>query len=547
MTRSLGARAWPGAVFLTLAIFGVTPPASAQCEIDKFTGSGVNQKDQFGFSLAAEGLLAAAGCFKCDDQGGESGAVYVFAYDGYAWIQTGRLAATDGAPFDHLGTDVALDPGGAGAVAGAPDDDRPLLTDAGAAYVFFDAGASWVQHAKLTASDAANGAHFGFALATDGVLVAVGAPDEAGGGAVYLFRLFGAQWLEVQKLEAPDAHPGAQFGYDVAFDGTTLAVGSRRFDRPGAVGAGKVYLYVQAGPTWTLQDTVASIDPMTGDNFGSSLSIDGGRLVVGAPHDDDQGFGPNSNTGVAFHFARSGSSWSFVEKILPPATSHGFSIALALDGDSLLVGAYLDKEIGADGGSAHVFELDGGSFDHVYKILLSDHVPLSEVGGAVALAGDLALVSSEFDDDVASNAGAVYGFSVSERNCQPLYAWPDTISLSAGGAQAWTLDIGLVLAGSIYWVLGSLTDAGGFFVGPTFVPLAPDAYFKLTIQAKNGPNLPNSLGVLDANGDATAAIVLPPGGDPGLAGLELFHAYVLDHPVFGIAFGSNLTKVVLVP
>ena len=46
----------------------------------------------------------------------------------------------------------------------------------GAAYVFAKVGATWVQQAELTASDAANGDEFGWSVSISGSTVAIGAP-----------------------------------------------------------------------------------------------------------------------------------------------------------------------------------------------------------------------------------------------------------------------------------------------------------------------------------------------------------------------------------
>lgn len=520
-------------------------PALAQCEVDKFAGSGVQQQDQFAYALAVDGMVAVAGCLKCDHAAGESGAAFILEYDGFGWVQVAQLQATDGQAFDHLGFDVDISVVGQVAVAGAPDEDRPGLTNAGAAYVFYDGPSGWVQYVKLVAGDAAAGDRFGASVAAVDKVVVVGAPNKGSGGAVYVFRRTGPNWNQVQKLTAPDWTPGAQFGYSVDFDGTTIVVGARFWDAPGADGAGKAYAFTPSGGTWVLADELVSPDGVTNDHYGSSVAVDGDNLVVATPDDDDQGFNQNSNTGVAFHYSRDGSSWSFVGKVLPPQTSHGFGTSVSLSGSTLLVGAFLDKTIGMDAGAAHVFELSEGTFQHAYRILTSDHDAFDELGGAVALSGDLALVSADFDDDQGWNSGAAYSFSVSERNCRPLYAWPDELSLAAGGAQTWAIDAGPGWDGELYWVLGSLSTVGGF-AGSVYIPLDFDIYFKLTAQQKNGPNFPNSFGVLGPDGVTSSAFQIPPGLDAELAGLELFHSFLIfDSVTFDVEFASNLTSVVL--
>ena len=75
----------------------------------------------------------------------------------------------------------------------------------GAAYVFrtTDGGATYVQVAKLTAADAAANDHFGYSVAIDGSTIAVGTYY---GEAAYVFRTSdgGATYDQVAKLTASD-------------------------------------------------------------------------------------------------------------------------------------------------------------------------------------------------------------------------------------------------------------------------------------------------------------------------------------------------------
>ena len=73
-------------------------------------------------------------------------------------------------------------------------------------------------------------------------------------------------------------------------------------------------------------------------------------------------------------------------------------------------------------------------------------------------------------------------------------------------------------------------------------PLVLDAYTLHTIAAASGPLLPGSLGLLDADGRATAQVVVPPGSDPALAGLQLHHAFGLIDPTAGPAQAVTLVS-----
>ena len=148
------------------------------------------------------------------------------------------------------------------------------------------------------------------------------------------------------------------FGFAVGVVGDTAVVGVP--DR----GSGAVYVFtrapgaprqdceITAAPAlvWSQQQVLtadADADPVA--EFGMSLAIDGGTLVVGAPTGDLE-------RRAAYVFAVSGGSWSLQQKLAPPADSiwdDFFSHSVALRGDTL---------IAADRARAHVFARSGGTW-----------------------------------------------------------------------------------------------------------------------------------------------------------------------------------------
>jgi hypothetical protein len=121
------------------------------------------------------------------------------------------------------------------------------------------------------------------------------------------------------------------------------------------------------------------------------------------------------------------------------------------------------------------------------------------------------------------------------------------ISVSAGGKQTLTLSAGAAHAGDVYLILGSLSGtAPGLPIAPFLLPLNPDPYFFHTLNHPNQSPLVNTLGVLDAAGEATAAFQLGFASPPGLSGLTLHHAAVLLDPVSAKPTGvTNAVKLLL--
>jgi len=121
----------------------------------------------------------------------------------------------------------------------------------------------------------------------------------------------------------------------------------------------------------------------------------------------------------------------------------------------------------------------------------------------------------------------------------------DTLSVAKIGKQPLHIDAGPSYAGRPYWMLGTFTGTtpGIMLANGTHLPLNPSAYLNFTVSHPNSAVLSNSLGTLDASGQATAFFILPH-VPPSVAGLVIHHAYVLLQPV---DFASNAVEVTLVP
>lgn len=130
----------------------------------------------------------------------------------------------------------------------------------------------------------------------------------------------------------------------------------------------------------------------------------------------------------------------------------------------------------------------------------------------------------------------------------PLVASPSSISVSSGGVQSLSLDAGVSHASENYWLAGSLTGTTpGLTVGSVTIPLVPDAWFEWCLLYPNVGPLGNTMGSLDANGQATATITLPAGLDPGLSGLTVWHAFAAWTPGQLPSFASPAVSLTLVP
>jgi drug/metabolite transporter superfamily protein YnfA len=309
--------------------------------------------------------------------------------------QQQKLEALDAARDDRFGESVAIS--GETVVVGAPFDNGAGGEDQGSAYVFVRSGGVWSQQQKLEASDPAAFDIFGNSVAISGETIVVGAPFDDGAvgntqGSAYVFVRSGGVWSQQQKLETADA-PGGQFGASVAISGEAIVAGA-----PSDGPAGSAYIFVRSDGTWSQQQKLEVSDATAFANFGASVAISGETVVVGA-HTDDGAAG--SNQGAAYVFVRSGGVWSQQQKLeaSDAAALERFGFSVAISGETIVVGAFLDNGAAGDGqGSAYVFERSDGVWSQQQKLEASDAAAFDHFGNSVAINGMTIVVGAEDND-----------------------------------------------------------------------------------------------------------------------------------------------------
>ncbi|MBL7784175.1 MAG: HYR domain-containing protein [Saprospiraceae bacterium] len=319
--------------------------------------------------------------------------------------------ATDGAAGDWYGNSVDVD--GSRAIVGAPYDDNGKGTNSGAAYILEkDVLGNWTQVAKLVVPDGDADDLFGNSVAIDGNLVIVGANKYAGKGAAFIFSGSGATWTLAKKLIASDGAANDDYGISVDITGTHAIVGADLDDVESKVDQGSVYIY-SAASSWGAEVKRTASDGGTNDNFGISVGLDGNNAVVGSRYDDD--FGVNSGAAYIFGKDQGGANnWGQMTKLTASDASAGdyFGSSVAISGNQVIVGSYLDDySLINNAGSAYVFQGSGASWPEVAKLVPSDATTSDQFGSSVSIEAGIALVGSQFDDDMGTNSGSAYVFT----------------------------------------------------------------------------------------------------------------------------------------
>ena len=369
--------------------------------------SNTDADDVFGYAVALDGdtlvigapVEASAGSgingAQANNSAPGAGAVYVFVREQGQWSQQAYLKASNTDADDVFGWSVALDGntlvvgalGEASAATGINGDQADnSAPDAGAAYVFVREQGQWSQQAYLKASNTDASDYFGFSVALDGDMLAIGAWGEdsaalgvagsqthngaSNAGAVYLFEREQGQWSQQAYVKASNTDEGDYFGGSMALDENTLVVGAlgEASATSGVNGdqsdnsaedAGAIYVFVRnpAGSpaSWSQQAYLKASNTDERDYFGGSVTLDDTTLVIGAWGEASMATGVNGdqadnsapNAGAAYVFGREQGQWSQQAylKASNTETRDEFGRTVALAGATLVVGAWGESSL----------------------------------------------------------------------------------------------------------------------------------------------------------------------------------------------------------
>ena len=313
--------------------------------------------DAFGWSVGISGTTAIVGAPGHDDNGTGSGSAYLF--DTTTGLQINKLLPKDGAIGDSFGNSVAIS--GSIAVVGAMFNDDACpgipLCDSGSAYLFDTTTGK--QIVKLLPDDIAGNMRFGNSVAISGTIAIVGAYwDNDNGptsGSAYLFDTITGKQLA--KLLPDDGATHDWFGRSVGIShkpGMNVAIIGAPLDDDNGTDSGSAYLF----DTITGQQ-IAKLLPDDGgelSRFGLAAAISGtpGKetAIVGAWSDSDNGY----QSGSAYLFdAITGKQ---LDKLLPDDGAQGdeFGWSVGISGATAIIGAVHDNDNGFHSGSAYLFD-----------------------------------------------------------------------------------------------------------------------------------------------------------------------------------------------
>ena len=248
-------------------------------------------------------------------------------------------------------------------------------------------------------------------------------------------------------------------GSSVSLSGNTMVIGAPTADTVGGTGAGLVEVHRDNGSgEWIRTAQLTSPYPAENGSFGRVVAASGDMIIVGAP-----GTGGGFTSPSFVHcFRQSGFQWVCTQTLINPASTNGptFGSALSLADDVLIVGSDGEKVGAFVRGAVYVYRLQDGFWAQEFTLTGPDTGSQTDYGTSVAIEGDVAMVGSPLE----GTGGVVH---ILER-IDGLWTTTGQLIPEAGAVSA-RFGSSIVLHGGVALVGAPRDDAGAVDSGSAYL------------------------------------------------------------------------------
>lgn len=249
------------------------------------------------------------------------------------------------------------------------------------------------EEAELVARDGQDADRLGTAVAICGDTAVLGAVRDddlgldSGSASVFLFR--GSTWVHEAKLLATDGTVPDSFGTSVDVHEDTVVVGATgEYDR------GSAYVFQRRGGAWEQQARLVPFDAFDYQNFGISVAVEGDTVIVGAHAPLAHG----ATNGAVYVFVRRAGVWTLQQKIPDPTTSgwidHLFGASVAISGDVIALAEPGHNPLDMQSGTVHVYRRVGTTWILDATLVPHDGGHKHGFGTSVSIDGDTLVATS---------------------------------------------------------------------------------------------------------------------------------------------------------
>ncbi len=375
--------------------------------MESFVANDARQDDAFAYAVATDGLYTIIGVPREDTLHSNSGAAYLYKklYNGTHTLIS-KLKAPIPSANANFGNSVAID--GNYILVGAENEDFN-----GEAYLFkkdSDTFVTLFMDNNRTQND-----KFANAVSMSGDYIVIGADHTNIGtfihaGNATLFKKDANGTIRpIGILSSPAYQDNNFFGKSVSIDGNFIVVGSTKNARGDSKGQAYLYKIDQNSSKNPIRriKSIEAQDGVNDDNFSSCVSISGDYIAIGAPNNDEKG--------SVYIFEKNGNDVTQMTKIqVHDVTSNAlFGSSVSLKGDYLLIGASGDSTIAPNAGSAYMFKREGDIFRQIDKIYADDAGIYKNFARFVSLSDDSLAIGMDYnntDSSTQTSKGKAYMF-----------------------------------------------------------------------------------------------------------------------------------------
>ena len=286
-----------------------------------------------------------------------------------------------------------------------------------------------------------------------------------------------------------------------------------------AVGASRVNSYTGAAYVYDATDYSATPTKLApseldaADFFGNSIAATSNHIVVGAYQDDDQG----NSAGAVYVYDANNLSAS-PTKLTPTGIDANdyFGTSVAATSNHLVVSARGDDDIDTDAGAVYVYDINNLSATPT-KLSPTGLDASDQFGWSVAASSNHIVVGARVDDDQGSDAGAVYVYNATNLSATPTKLTPSGLEAADYFGESVAVTSNHIVVGTPYDddqgnSAGAVYvyDATNLSATPTkLTPSGIDAndYFGISVAATSNHIVVGAVRDDDQGGDAGAVYV----------------------------------------
>lgn len=315
------------------------------------------------------------------------------------------------------------------------------------AYKNDDVEFDYSETARLTikAYDGGQYDHYGFSVAINNHIAAIGAYENNNAGAAYIYALDHPVWMQdkpnwilINKVLSNDLKEDDHFGYSLTINEKTIYIGAYRSDKDGE-GYGAAYVFnLNSDGNYVQTHKLLSFTPVPHEYFGYAMTSNGIFTLITAYGNSDKG----SNGGVVYVFMlENGSHYYGNNARLYPSDAthrHLFGCSVSISSDYVaIIGALGDSSEGYSSGAAYLFQYrsDFNVWEQIDKLIGSSTNEYDYFGYSVTIYENIAVVGAYLADGLVSSSGVVYVYRKTTDSTE-LTSWTeDTILYPEDGSQ----------------------------------------------------------------------------------------------------------------